>query len=282
MKRRTHNPLPSICDIGFARVFSQGTAARVARHLVLAALCVPALLPAQPPGGRGGPPPTGQAGAVIDITGYWVTQVNEDWRWRMVTPPKGDFASIPLNPEGTRVGNLWDPAKDEAEGNQCKAYGAAGLMRQPTRLHITWADGMTLKIESDAGQQTRLLHFGVWKAPGGEATWQGDSVASWLKQTQARGFAPPLGAARAGGGGALKVVTTHMKPGYYRKNGVPYSGNAVLTEFIDRVEFAGTPFLIVSTAVDDPQYLQDTFLTSEQFKHEADGSKWNPQPCKTK
>jgi hypothetical protein len=219
---------------------------------------------------------------VIDITGYWVSIVNEDWRWRMVTPPKGDFASVPLNAEGRRVGNLWDPGKDESAGDQCKAYGAAGLMRLPTRLHITWADDRTLKIESDVGQQTRLLHFDGPKWSGGQRQWQGDSVASWQKQAQQRGFAPPVGGPQAGKGGTLKAVTTHMRPGYLRKNGVPYSENSVLTEFVDRVEFDGTPYLILTSVVDDPQYLSDTFITSEQFKLEPDGSKWDPRPCKAK
>jgi len=240
-------------------------------------------LTAQFPGrGPGGPPLPPKAAAVIDITGYWVSLVNEDWRWRMLTPPKGDFSSVPLNAEGRRFGNLWDPAKDEADGSQCKAYGAAGLMRLPTRLHITWADERTLQIDADAGQQTRLLHFDGPQGQGGGTTWQGDSAASWQKQAQQRGFGPPQGGPQPGKGGTLKVVTTHMRPGYLRKNGVPYSENAVLTEFFDRVEFEGVPYLILTTVVDDPRFLNDTFITSEQFKLEADGSKWNPTPCKAR
>lgn len=240
-------------------------------------------LMAQSPGrGPGGPPLPPKAAAVIDITGYWVSLVNEDWRWRMLTPPKGDFSSVPLNAEGRRVANLWDPAKDEADGSQCKAYGAAGLMRLPARLHITWADDRTLQIDTDAGQQTRLLHFDGPQGQGAGTTWQGDSVAGWRKQAQQRGFGPPLGGPQPGKGGALQVVTTHMRPGYLRKNGVPYSENAVLTEFFDRVEFDGVPYLILTTVVDDPRFLSDTFITSEQYKLEADGSKWNPTPCKAR
>lgn len=237
---------------------------------------------AQPPFGRGGPPLPAQQAAVIDITGYWVSQVNEDWRWRMVTPPKGDYASVPLNPEGKKVADAWDPAKDEASGQQCKTYGAAGLLRLPTRVHITWADDKTMKLETDAGDQTRLLHFDGSKWQGGEPQWQGDSVASWQKQPQQSGFGPPYNGAAPGKGGALKVVTTHMRPGYLRKNGVPYSGNAVLTEFFDRVELDGVSYLILTTVVEDRQYLFDTFVTSEQFRREPDGSKWNPTPCKAK
>src|SRR5579863_4442007 len=90
--------------------------------------------------GRGGPPPaalTPKANAPEDITGYWVAVVTEDWRFRMVTPAKGDYASVPLSPEGRRVADTWDPAKDEAAGDQCKSYGAAAIMRVPGRVHIT-------------------------------------------------------------------------------------------------------------------------------------------------
>ncbi|PWU10073.1 MAG: hypothetical protein C5B51_04935 [Terriglobia bacterium] len=233
--------------------------------------------------GRGAAPaPDGRPGALIDLTGYWVSIVDEDWRWRMVTPPKGDFASVPLNAEGRRVGNLWDPAKDESEGNQCKAYGAAGLMRLPIRLHISWADDMTLQVESDAGAQRRMFQFGGSRWQGGEPQWQGDSVASWVRQYQSRGFAPPFGGPVPGKGGALKLVTTHMRPGYLRKNGVPYSENAILTEYFDRIEFDGGSYLILTSIVEDPLFLSDLFVTSEQFRHEPDASKWNPQPCKVK
>src|ERR1051326_668728 len=102
--------------------------------------------------GRGqAPPPTPRAAAPVDFTGYWVAVVSEDWCWRMVTPARGDFASIPLNAEGRRVGLAWDPAKDEAAGEQCKAYGAGGIMRRPGRLHITWQDDTTLRIDTDEG-----------------------------------------------------------------------------------------------------------------------------------
>src|SRR5271165_1926789 len=140
-------------------------------------------------------PGTGKDSALIDITGYWVSIVDEDWRWRMVTPAKGDYASIPLNAEGKKIADGWDLAKDEREGNQCRAYGAAGIMRLPTRLHIAWSDENTLRIDTDAGMQTRLLHFDGSKWTGGEPTWQGDSVAEWVKQAQGNGFGLRYGAA---------------------------------------------------------------------------------------
>src|SRR5262245_46630750 len=136
--------------------------------------------------GRGGPapagpPPSGKASAPIDLTGYWVSLVTEDWRYRMATPPKGDFSGVPLNPAGREAANTWDPAKDEAAGEACRAYGVGGLTRMPGRLHITWQDDDTLKIEADAGTQTRLLHFKPAPSPGND--WQGVSIATWDRQT---------------------------------------------------------------------------------------------------
>ncbi len=234
-------------------------------------------LPAQPPGGRGGrggrggPPPTPKASAAFDMTGYWVSVVTEDWRYRMVTPPKGAFGGVPLNPEGRRVANEWDPAKDEAAGQQCKSYGAAALMRVPGRFHITWDNDTTLKIEADAGTQTRLLHFGGTPPAGLQPSWQGYSVAEWEYAAAGRG--QPRS-------GDLKVVTTGLLPGYLRKNGVPYSGNAVVTEYYDRIAASnGDEWLVVSTEVRDPQYLTMPFITSTHFKKLPDASGWKPEPC---
>jgi hypothetical protein len=252
---------------------------RVAPMLGAAALLLaPAAIEAQ----FGPPPPQAPRPAKQiapeDLTGYWVSIVTEDWRWRMVTPAKGDFTSVPLNQEGRKVAEAWDPDKDIAAGNQCRAYGAAGLMREPTRVHITWVDDNTLKVETDAGTQTRLFHFNA-KMPAHEAaSWQGFSDATW------DGLRPaPRGGGAAPRGGSLKVVTTDLKAGYLRKNGVPYSANTVLTEYYDRTnEPNGDSWLIITTIVHDPENLYQDFVTSTHFKMEKDGSKWDPTPCEAK
>src|SRR5579863_3715814 len=107
------------------------------------------------------PAPAAKAAAPIDLSGYWVSLVTEDWRIRMLTAPKGDYYSIPMNAEGKRVADTWDAAKDVAEGKQCMSYGAAGIMRVPGRLHITWETDSSLKIETDAGKQVRVFSFGT-------------------------------------------------------------------------------------------------------------------------
>jgi hypothetical protein len=226
------------------------------------------------PAGRGGGPATARAAAPFDPTGYWVAIVSEDWRWRMVTPARGDVVSIPLSVEGLRVAEAWDPAKDEAAGEQCRAYGAPGLMRGPTRLHITWQDDNTLKIETDYGTQTRLLHFGGAPTAQGAKTWQGVTTAQWVMAA---------GGGRGRGGtrhGSIKSVTTQLRPGYLRKNGVPYGDRAVFTEYWDlHVETNGDQYLVDTNLVDDPVYLQTPWITTLHFKKEPDGSKWDPSTC---
>jgi hypothetical protein len=228
------------------------------------------------------PPRNAKEGAPVDFTGYWVSVVTEDWRWRMVTPAKGDFASIPLTAEGRKVGNAWDPAKDEAAGEQCKSYGAPALLRIPGRLHITWADDDTLRIDADQGTQTRLLHFGGRPPQGAAPSWQGYSVAQW--EPPVRGLELPqqgLGATREGNRGrSLQVVTSGLRPGYLRKNGPPYGADTVLKEFFDlSVERNGDPWFVVTTIVEDPQYLNEPFVTSTNFKKQRDAAGWSPGPC---
>jgi hypothetical protein len=279
------------------------------------------MLQGQGRGGRGGPPPTAKAAAPIDLTGYWTAVITEDWHVRMLTAPKGDFGSgaggaivnpgvgpigvgpnpstsgnIPYRPAAAQAALKWDPAKDEAEGNQCKAYGAPGIMRQPTHLHITWQDENTLKIDADFGTQTRLFHFPplseaarldygnatYFPAPAGKAetlaavepSWQGHSTASWTIMGGRGNFER---------GGSLKVVTNHLKPGYYWKNGMPYTGNAMLTEYFRVMELPDkSQWIRFTQVVEDPEYLTAPWVVNYHFKKLADGSSWNPTPCSAK
>ena len=264
-------------------------------------------------GGRGQQPAQSpQQAAPIDLTGYWVSVVTEDWRWRMVTPPKKDYQSLPLNQAARKVADDWDLAKDEAAGLQCKPFGVGNIMRQPGRLHITWQDESTLKVEFDAGTQTRLFYFpstGSGQAaasqPPGPKTWQGISTAAWerpgrnavadarVAESREQGLPPGGGGAGLRGapprnaamflGGSLAVKTTNFRDGYLRTNGVPYSENATLTEHFDRLPGppTGDVWLVVSSILEDPTYLNGPLYLSTQFKKEPNGAKWNPTPCKT-
>ena len=249
------------------------TSSRFVVALVAVGLCASIEARAQRRGGGqpGGPPATPRAGAPIDLTGQWVAIISEDWRWRMITPPKGDIVSIPLNLQGQQVAEAWDPGKDEAAGEQCKAYGAPGLMRGPIRMRISWADDTTLKVDTDYGMQTRLLQFAPAATPASARTWQGATAAQWLVRGGGRGGQRY---------GSLKTITTNLRPGYLRKNGVPYSERAVFTEYWDVHSLPnGDRYLVNTNVVDDPVYLQLPFETAIHYKLERDTSKWDPTPC---
>jgi len=221
-----------------------------------------------PPAGRaGGAVTPAQSSAPIDLTGYWVAFISEEWRYRMLTPAKGDYGGmggVPMTPQARKIADAWDPRRDEAAGEQCKAYGAAAIMRTPARFHITWQDENTLRVDSDAGMQSRIFHFDAIAAVAtGERTWQGVSNARWDRSS-------------------LKVITTNVRSGYLRRNGVPYSQNATVTEYFDFASSPGGPWLLVTTVVEDPEYLRAPFVVSSQFKKEPNGSKWDPTPCTTR
>lgn len=212
--------------------------------------------------------------APIDLTGYWVSYVTENWRYRMVTPAKGEYRRIPASPSALSIINAWDPAADERAGNQCKSYGAGAIMSVPGRLHITWRDADTLRIDTDAGTQTRLFHFSshVSASPAqAPRSWQGVSIATWERATEGN---------RGEDGGSLRVVTSNLRAGYLRKNGVPYSESATVTEHFDVAPLPdGGKLLLITTVVEDPVYLTGPYIVSPHFKKEPDGSKWDPTPC---
>ena len=214
------------------------------------------------------------------MTGYWVSVVGEDWRWRAF-PQKGDYGAVPVNAAARRIADAWDPAKDAAAGDDCKAYAAPSVMRIPGRLHVTWQDNQTLKIETDAGKQTRLLYFSTPPAAPA-ADWQGSSKADWdLGNAGAGGLFFGGGGGRGGPqGGSLKVVTTKMRPGYVTRNGVPYSEHATLTEYYDLVkEKSGTQYLVLTSMLDDPAYMSQPMWTAVHFRKQADAGGWNPAGC---
>jgi hypothetical protein len=260
------------------------------------------------------PPPDAQKAALVDITGNWVSVTGQDWRYRMITPAKGDYRGVPLNAAGRKLADAFDPAQYGGDKYQtsaiidCRAYGGASLLRMPTRLRINWADANTLKIESDWGQQTRLLNFvpnrpfadGYQSLPeqaavasaGKAPSAQGHSVAFWEQPYRYTASAFDRGPRGGGGlgaltaaaqqpGGNLAVVTTALTPGWLRRNGVPYSAKTrVVERFQTFTDPTGAQWFNVTIEVYDPEYLTTPFITTGDFMKEPDGSKWSPHACK--
>ena len=215
-------------------------------------------------------PRTPRSDAAIDITGTWTAVISEDWSLRMITPAKGDYTRLPITPAARKVADAWDPARDEAAGEQCRAYGAPAVMRLPGRLRISWQNDTTMRLELEAGNQTRTFHFGA-PPPAAEPSWQGQSVAEW-QYTRV----PPRT-------GELKVATSRLRPGYLRKNGVPYSVNTTMTEYYHRMAAPnGDTWLTIVTEVKDPENLQQPFVQSTHFKKLAAGAPFKPEPCEAR
>lgn len=238
--------------------------------------------------GLDGPAPeqaSGRTGAPVDLTGTWVSIVTEDWRYRMVTPQIGDLAGIPINEQGKEYALNWRPEMDE--GNECRAYGAAAIMHEPGRIKISWQDDATLKLEFDAGNQTRYLHFDS-STQAGAPSRQGHSIAQW-ESPRGTQVSPVIGNVVPIGmqfprpemvSNSLQVSTSNLIGGYLRKNGMPHSEQVQVREYFDLITIPdGSTWLIVDIIVEDPVYLETPWVTSMNFKLEADDSKWSPQNC---
>jgi hypothetical protein len=209
-------------------------------------------------------------GAPIDLTGQWVAIISEDWRWRMITPAKGDIVSIPLNLQGQQVAEAWDPAKDEAAGEQCKAYGAPGLMRGPIRMRISWADDNTLKLDTDYGMQTRCCSS--LRQPRTAARAAG-------RARRRRNGSSAAAAAAASATASLKTVTTNLRPATCARTASPIA-SARCSRILGRARAAQRRQIPVNTnVVEDPVYLQLPFQTAIHYKLERDTAKWDPTPC---
>jgi hypothetical protein len=268
--------------------------------LCAAGLWVSPGLLAQPAAGaaaaapRGAPAPTARTQAPFDPTGYWVSLITQNWRYRMLVPGKGEYADVPINMQAKQVADAWSAGPDEAAGKACEAYGAAIIMRNPERLHIAWLDDNTLRVDTDEGMQTRLLHFlpAAVPSPSGQIgppppmsqpqppSVQGHSVARWVLAgaavPAAAGAAAPAGESRSG---SLLVNTNDLLPGLLRKNGVPYGAATRVTEYWDLRQLSGQQWITISVQVTDPEYLQTPYVYDVIFQKEPDSSKWAPAPC---
>ena len=237
-----------------------------------------------PPGGRGAQPPrTARAAAPVDLTGYWVSAVTEDWRWRMVTPARGDFAGVPLNAAAASSGS---------RGTLPRMPPPASSARRTVRLRsCACPDGCTSPDRAIRRSRSRPTPA---RRPGssssdlprqnrGPASWQGSSVAQWEPPMRGSGPADNLPIAlnpREGTRGrALEVVTTNLREGYLRTNGAPYSARTTVREYFDVFTVGQDLWFTVTTIVEDPEYLSTPFVTSSNFKRQADATGWSPTGC---
>tara|TARA_R110000824_G_scaffold336_1_gene1691 strand:- start:112504 stop:113289 length:786 start_codon:yes stop_codon:yes gene_type:complete len=235
---------------------------------------------AQRGGAPAGPPPSAQQAAAFDMTGYWVSVVTEDWRWRMLVAEPGDVENgIPLSPAGRALAEAWRPDDNELES--CLVFGGAGIMRYPGRLHISWEDEETLRVDFSAGEQSRLLHFNAAAdSTAMTPSLQGYTTANWYKERQTRGlgFGGPV---RSFEGGNLRSVTRNLRPAFLQRNGIPYSDQTSIEDSYKVIDAPnGDRWLIITSVVTDPVNLQQKWITSTNFKYEENGDNWDPIACR--
>lgn len=241
--------------------------------------------PAPPVSEQAHATPTARQQAPFDLTGFWVSLVTADWRFRMVVPGRGEYAGIPINDTGKTFADQWTRAADEAAGKQCEAYGAGVVMVVPERLHIAWTDAETLQVQTDAGMQTRVFHFARTPPESQPASWQGYSTARWLlapteAPAEAQPFAISAGAPPTNRG-QLEVDTSHLLPGLLRKNGVPYSAQATVVEYWELHTDPESQMQVaaITVQVTDPKYLAEPYVYTALFQKQSDDTGWDPQPC---
>jgi hypothetical protein len=201
--------------------------------------------------------------AQIDLAGEWAPQFHEDQPERLAGPPVGDYAGLPINDAARFMADAWEADILSVPEHQCKPHPADYSPRGPANLRIS-------KEVDTATQEVIALHTHIsWQAPErtiwmdgrthpdefAAHTWQGFSTGEWI-------------------GPVLKVVTTHLKKGWIRRNGVPRSDQAELTEYF----FRHGDFLTWTSIVNDPLYLTEPMIRTSDFRV-APAQNIGPYPC---
>ena len=183
-----------------------------------------------------------------DIVGFWDALMHEEYRIRLYGPEPGEIDGLPLNDKGREAALNFDPNEYYKPENQCRNHGGAYVMRGPWAKHFHYEDDDTLAIRIELEAQTRRIYLDGRPPPSDEHTGLGHSVGEWND-------------------GVLTVTTTHMTPYYHRRNGVPYSENAVMHEtFV----LHDDGYMTLITKVDDPEFLSEPIVRSVSFKNLPD------------
>ena len=214
-----------------------------------------------------GPPTSAQAIAAqgLDLSGEWAPRFHEDQPERIPGPEIGDYLGLPINEAARLHGDSWDASLLTLPEHQCKPHPSDYSPRGPANLRI-WKEVDT------PTQQVKAWHTHIsWQAPErtiwmdgrphppdyGAHTWQGFSTGKW-------------------DGDMLTVTTTHLKLGWIRRNGIPRSDRAVVTEHFVR---HGDVLTLISV-INDPIYLVEPFIRTTNWAldpHQVIA----PYPCQT-
>jgi len=188
--------------------------------------------------------------AQLDFTGEWAPRFYEDQPERVAGPELGDYLGLPITDAARMRADTWNAAIQTLPEWQCRPHSADYIWRGPSNLHI-WkeVDPVTREITAFHAEWLRsidnIYYLDGRPHPSANAahTWGGFATAKWE-------------------GNMLTVTVTHLKEGYVRRNGVPRSDLATVTEHWIR----HGKWLTVVTIVNDPVYLTEPFIRSTDYE----------------
>jgi glyoxylase-like metal-dependent hydrolase (beta-lactamase superfamily II) len=202
------------------------------------------------------------ASAQIDFSGEWAPRFWEDQPERVPGPEFGDYLGIPISEAARRRADTWDASIQTLPEWQCRPHSADYIWRGPSNLRISKeVDPVSREITAFHAEWLRSVDRAIYldgrPHPPADAlhTWAGFSTARW-------------------DGDMLTVTVTHLKEGYLRRNGLPRSDKATLTEHWIR----NGDLLTVMTIVNDPVYLTEPFVRTTDYELDL-RQQVPPYPC---
>jgi len=199
--------------------------------------------------------------AQVDLSGSWQPWPSEDAR---ANPDLVDYTGVPINNFARQWALSWDPDRLGAEEHQCQVHTASYIYGGPHRLRI-WEerdpqtqDIIALHNYISTYEQYRVIWMDGRPHPPDYAahTWMGFSTGKWE-------------------GNTLTVTTTHIKQGWFRRNGTPSSDKVSLTEHFIR---HGNILTHVSVAT-DPIFLAEPFIKTQTYDLSANSDGNWLWPC---
>ena len=202
--------------------------------------------------------------AQVDLSGVWNNQLHEDWPDRLFGPELGDYTGIPLNAAARARAEAWDASLITLPEYQCRVH--------PSDYAPSFAD---IRIWEEIDKDTQNLvaihiHHFAW----------GTERTIWM---DGRPHPPDYALHTSMGfstgkwdGDILTVTTTHLKEGWIRRNGVPRSDRAVVSEHFIR----HGDHLTWVTVIKDPAYLTETMIRSRDYIHNV-ATRIAPYPCES-
>ena len=208
---------------------------------------------------------TTTAFAQAPLVGNWTSlRTHEDDQDRGPGPDLGDYSGLPINDAARFFADSWDASRLTLQEHQCRVHVAPYIYHGPLNLRI-WEEKdpetqqvIAIKNYISTYEQTRTIWMDGRPHPSPFAphTFMGFSTGTWDGHT-------------------LTVITTHLKQGWLRRNGVPESDQTTLYERFTRHGRHLQHMVIIY----DPVYLAEPMIRTSDFViNEGEGGNWR-WPC---